>query len=207
MDIGSLLLIFALGVLVVLFVARPLFERTRLDDLTPAAAAEDQEHSALLAERDRILTAIQELDFDHTLGKIPAEEYPAQRARLLHHGAEILRRLDTLEAAYAPDRAGAPEAEAQLEAALAARRLVGGNGQPPAGSPAAVNAAASPSTVATAADAVDVAVDDAVDDDLEALLAQRRRSRREKSSGFCGQCGGPVLKSDRFCPKCGAKVV
>jgi predicted amidophosphoribosyltransferase len=46
-----------------------------------------------------------------------------------------------------------------------------------------------------------------LDDDLETLLANRRRARSEKSAGFCSQCGGPFQKSDRFCPKCGAKVI
>ncbi len=39
------------------------------------------------------------------------------------------------------------------------------------------------------------------------LIANRRRARSEKSSGFCPQCGKPIQKSDRFCPKCGAPAV
>jgi hypothetical protein len=44
------------------------------------------------------------------------------------------------------------------------------------------------------------------DDDLEVLLAKRRRDRQEKSTGFCSMCGDPVRKSDRYCPKCGARI-
>ena len=44
------------------------------------------------------------------------------------------------------------------------------------------------------------------DDELEALLANRRRERQEKSAGFCPQCGGALQQSDRFCPKCGASL-
>jgi hypothetical protein len=51
-----------------------------------------------------------------------------------------------------------------------------------------------------------VAVAGGADDDLEKLLADRRRARREKAAGFCPRCGGPVHKSDRFCPKCGGKI-
>ncbi len=39
---------------------------------------------------------LQELDFDHELGKIPASEYSLQRSELIQKGAEILRRLDEL---------------------------------------------------------------------------------------------------------------
>ena len=41
------------------------------------------------------------------------------------------------------------------------------------------------------------------DDEVEVQLANRKRSRQDKSAGFCPQCGRPVQKSDRFCPKCG----
>ncbi len=44
------------------------------------------------------------------------------------------------------------------------------------------------------------------DDDLEAMIARRRAQRREKTSGFCPQCGRPVLKSDKFCPHCGFRL-
>jgi hypothetical protein len=44
------------------------------------------------------------------------------------------------------------------------------------------------------------------DDPLEAQLANRRRERQGKAAGFCHKCGGPLQKSDLFCPKCGAKT-
>ena len=49
---------------------------------------------ALLAERDRVVNALQELDFDFNLNKIPSEDYPVQRAALLQKGADILKKLD-----------------------------------------------------------------------------------------------------------------
>ena len=78
MDFGSFLLILGLLILVGLYISKPLLERT-----ATIVSAEEQELSALQAERDRILTALQELDFDHTLGKIPEESYPNQRKMLL----------------------------------------------------------------------------------------------------------------------------
>ena len=38
---------------------------------------EEHELSALMAERDRVINSLQELDFDFKLGKIPEEDYPA----------------------------------------------------------------------------------------------------------------------------------
>ena len=66
MDIGSIFLILAILVLVVVYIAQPLLQRN-----AASVSDEEQEYSALLAERDRILNILQELDFDHTLGKIP----------------------------------------------------------------------------------------------------------------------------------------
>lgn len=92
MDLGSIFLILALTILVGLFVARPFFEHRG-----SIAGQVEHERSALMAERDRILNALQELDFDHALGKIPEEDYPAQRAALLKRGAEILKQLDAYQ--------------------------------------------------------------------------------------------------------------
>jgi predicted amidophosphoribosyltransferase len=43
-------------------------------------------------------------------------------------------------------------------------------------------------------------------DEVEALVSERRRSRQEKAAGFCAKCGKPVLKSDKFCPRCGTTI-
>jgi NADH pyrophosphatase NudC (nudix superfamily) len=71
-----------------------------------------------MAERDRVINSLQELDFDFKLGKIPEEDYPVQRTGLLQRGAEILKQIDTL----APQPASVQDAEARLERAIAARR-------------------------------------------------------------------------------------
>lgn len=175
MDIGSILLFFALLILVGIFVTRPLLERKAA--IASSSSAEIQhELSALLAERDRILTSLEELDFDHTMGKIPAEDYPVQRALLLREGAQVLRRLDELEQ-------GAPthDLEARLEKAIAERRAAVQRETPAA------------QTAGT-------------EDQVEALLAARRRARQVKSAGFCPQCGRPIQISDRFCPRCGREL-
>jgi len=91
MEPAAIFLLLIVLALIILIVTRPFFERRRI-----RAAGSDHEFSSLLAERERLLTALQELDFDQTLGKIPAEDYPAQRTELLQKGAEVLRHLDTL---------------------------------------------------------------------------------------------------------------
>lgn len=164
MDIGSILLIFGLLVLVALYVSQPLFQRN-----ATFVSEEEQEYSALLAERDRILNALQELDFDYTLGKIPEENYPSQRAEFLQRGAAILQQIDQVHGEKGDD------IDTRLETAIESRRIEAG-------------------------DADQLSQDD---DELEALIANRRRSRNGRSGGFCPQCGNAVQQTDQFCPKCG----
>jgi hypothetical protein len=183
MEIGSIFLILALLLAVGLFVGRPFIDNKK-GLLVSASDQADHERSALLAEQDRVMTALWELDFDFSLGKIPEEEYPAQRTALLHQGAQILRQLDALQ----PDL-DVGDAESRLEAAIAARRMAASTSANGRAGSAALNAQLV-----------------AQEDEFEVMLANRRRIRQEKAAGFCPQCGQPVHKSDRFCPKCGAKT-
>jgi hypothetical protein len=89
MDLGSIFLILGILILVLLFISQPLAQHK-----ATAISEEEHEYSALLAERDRVINSLQELDFDHTLGKIPEGVYPSQRAILLHRGAALLRQID-----------------------------------------------------------------------------------------------------------------
>jgi hypothetical protein len=91
MELAAIFLLVIVLVLIVLFVTRPFFERRHL-----RAPESNLELSSLLAERERLLAALQELDFDQTLDKIPEEDYPPQRTALLQKGAQVLRRLDAL---------------------------------------------------------------------------------------------------------------
>jgi len=186
MDLGSIFLILALAVLVSLFISRPLLNRQSEDVplvIRQATVQSDHERSALLAEQERILNALQELDFDQTLGKIPPEDYPLQRAAYLQAGVAVLQRLDTLQAASGEKQVSATEAAQQIEEAIAARR--------------ADSQTAARVSVGTAAG----------EDALENLIAARRRARQERFSGFCPNCGKPVQKSDKFCAHCGTQIV
>lgn len=178
MELGAILLTLALTLLVAFFVAQPFLE-TRVIKLV---SADEHLLSSLLADRDRLITSLQELDFDHTLGKIPAEDYPLMRAELLQNAAVVLRRLDEISPAAAKGPRKASSAEDRVEAAVAARR-------------ADAAAAARPPVAAPEEE-----------DDIEALLAARRSARREKTAGFCSHCGKALLKSDKFCPSCGKSI-
>ena len=179
MDIGSVLLLLALLVLIGLFIARPLLNPETVN-ATPEADQKEHELSTLLAERDRVLTALEELDFDNALGKIPSEDYAGQRARFVAQGADVLRQLDELNGDTSED-----EIERRIEEAIAARRIT---------TSTAAETEAMPQPQPVLVDA---------DDEVEVQLAARRRSRQDKSAGFCPQCGRPVQQSDQFCPKCG----
>lgn len=182
MDLASILLTLAVALLVGLFIARPLMSRRAAHELLVRPATEEAEmrRSTLLAERDRALNALQDLDFDFTLGKIPEPDYSIQRAELLKSGADALRQLDELGGVKSATRA-----EDRVEAVVASRRA---------------DSTRQPSTVAPRRPAAPV------EDDIEAEIATRRRARQEKAAGFCPKCGRPVTTSDRFCARCGSAL-
>lgn len=150
METSALLLLLGVLFLAAAFVGQP-FMRS-----VPRLAADDHARSSLLAERERLLTALRDLDFDHSLGKVADEDYPAMRAELVQQGAAVMRRLDELPASAVPAVAAGAESRALL-----------------------------------------------TDDDIEDLIAKRRAGRKEKTGGFCPNCGKAVLASDRFCSSCG----
>jgi hypothetical protein len=113
MQIAAILLTLGVIILVGLYLYAPFLERQ-----ARRVTQEEQELSTLMAERDRVVNSLQELDFDFNLGKIPEGEYPAQRASLLQKGADILRSIDS----YAPQVVSAQDTESRLEKAIAARR-------------------------------------------------------------------------------------
>jgi rubrerythrin len=112
MDIGAIFFTLAVITLVGMYVGQPYIQHRGR-----RATHEDQEYSALLAEYDRAVTTLQELDFDNSLGKVPAEDYPRQRAELLAKGADLLRKLDAMQ-----PQTSSRDAESRMEAAAASMR-------------------------------------------------------------------------------------
>ncbi len=174
MDLSAVFFLLAVLILIGMYLYAPFVSQLRRVN-----GQEQHELSSLMAERDRLINALQELDFDHDLGKIPDEDYPAQRSELLKRGADVLRRLDTLQ----PASSIGPDAESRLEQAVAARRADGAAVKVKPAAAAALN-----------------------DDDIESLISARRRQRKEKSAGFCPRCGQAALVSDRFCSSCGKSL-
>ncbi len=72
-----------------------------------------------MAERERILNALLELDFDKQLSKVPEEIYVAQREKLVQQGAKVLEELDQLVDGIVIDVGAAGD---ELEAMIAARK-------------------------------------------------------------------------------------
>src|ERR1700690_3535173 len=180
MDIGALLLLIALLLGVSLYLAAPLMSYHSTNALQGT-----QEVSSLMAERDRIINALQELDFDFKLGKIPDEDYPVQRAELLQTGADGLKKLDQLTANLASDDKLPRKAQKNL---TAESRL---------------EQAAAAHQADAAKRVTDKRSGKITDDEIESMLAARRKTRKANSAGFCPRCGKPVLTSDLFCPHCG----
>lgn len=116
MQLTAIFFTLAILILVGIYLYAPFMERR-----ARRVTEEEHELSSLLAERDRVINSLQELDFDFKLGKIPDEDYPAQRATLLQKGADILRQIDTI----APQVTSTQDADARLEKAIAARRADG----------------------------------------------------------------------------------
>lgn len=113
MELGSFFLVLAVIVIIGVYLYTPFTRRARASQQN-----ESHEISTLKAERDRVINSLQELDFDFKLGKIPAEDYPEQRAALLQKGADILRKLDEI----APASTSTINAERRIEKATAAGR-------------------------------------------------------------------------------------
>ena len=112
---------FSLGILILVgvFLYAPFLERR-----ARGVTEDEHETSSLLAERERVVNSLQELENDYQLGKVPEEDYPVQRTNLLQKGADILRKLDELEPVKAQN-----DKDARIERALAARRKNGSNKQ------------------------------------------------------------------------------
>jgi hypothetical protein len=113
MQLTAIFFTLAILILVAIYLYAPFMERR-----ARRVTEEEHELSALMAERDRVINSLQELDFDFKLGKIPEEDYPTQRSSLLQKGADILRRIDSI----APQPASVQDADARIEKAIAARR-------------------------------------------------------------------------------------
>jgi hypothetical protein len=98
MEAAALVLAALLTVLCVAFVARPFLREPapgsdRLGDESP----EERERLHLLEARDRALSALKELEFDHRTGKVSDADYRKLVGPLRRDAAETLRALERKE--------------------------------------------------------------------------------------------------------------
>jgi hypothetical protein len=124
MEIGSILILLAILLPVIAYLAQPILTGQGM-----AVSKRDRRLSTLEAERERLLSYIQEMDMDFTMGKIAPEDYEAERSVKLTQGAEILRQIDALtgkKGARQPRAADPVERslETELETRVASMRKV-----------------------------------------------------------------------------------
>ena len=87
-----------------------------------------KQRERLLAYYERVLTNLRDLDEDHATGKMPDEDYAAEREEWMQRGVEVLKTLDALDdhsivPTLVQDEAAVDEAiDDAIEAAIAARR-------------------------------------------------------------------------------------
>lgn len=115
----SLLLFLLVSALAMYFIFRP------VPLIRQVSVTGDHDRSALLAERERLLRALRELDFDYALGKVPEEDYPVLRAELLRRGGEVVRKLEAMKVSVAPIASEQPASvlsDDEIEMLIARRR-------------------------------------------------------------------------------------
>ena len=94
------------------FVFRPLFlERGEVD----RASDRKTKRQALIENREQVLEAIREIDFDHKMGKIEGEDYRETRERYAAQALELINQIDN-----GNEHAG--EIEDQVEQDIASAR-------------------------------------------------------------------------------------
>jgi hypothetical protein len=132
MEAGAILSLAAVLLIVCAIVFRPFMpglknattgRRNRLST--------SQQASVWLAEKERLLTMIQELEFDHETGKIPDDLFIEQRMELVRSAAEVLKKLDQIGYSEPkPDQTGGKSSSApnikeydDLDELIARRKL------------------------------------------------------------------------------------
>jgi hypothetical protein len=96
----AILIALAIALAAVAFVAAPLFLGPRqAARVTAGAGQASLELEDLLAEKETVYAAIQELDFDLKAGKLSAEDHRGLRQRCEERAAVLLKAIDDLQPA------------------------------------------------------------------------------------------------------------
>jgi hypothetical protein len=118
MTFTSLIIVLFIFIMAGLVILRPFLIQT-----DPKINRGSGLYDSLLAERERLLSSIEELDLDLELKKISASEHTLDRDALLVQAAEVLRELDKYSKPKKTKKtAGAAGGEDELEKMIADRR-------------------------------------------------------------------------------------
>ena len=99
----GVLIALGIAVVVVVFVGAPFFLLSgRNSEVAPKDPDAPDALTELLAEKETIYAAIQELDFDLKSGKLSTEDHQILRRRYEAQAAAVLRRIDEFQEAAGP---------------------------------------------------------------------------------------------------------
>jgi hypothetical protein len=130
MSLWGITISLAMLVIVILWTAAPLLGRKR--SAAPEARTAEKQRERLLADYERTLRSIRDLDEDYATGKIQPQDHAAEREQWVQRGIQLLMAMDRLDqrsgrpepaVASAPRPGGAEHSiDEAIEAAVAARR-------------------------------------------------------------------------------------
>lgn len=197
----------SLSVGALLWVGRLLFESAR-SLVSVSSAAEKSEAVAASGRRKKELEreyyilkrAIKELELDHAMGKVSAEDYGEIRVRYRERAVRVLRQLDQGES-Y----------RAQIEADLAARRTARGLvakpvSAAPAPAPGDEKPAVAADAVAADSEKQPVVAAAAAEGVIAPTAAAAEVKPQPATASDCAACGTRNDADARFCKGCGGKL-
>ena len=136
MDLGAIFLLLTVVLLTAIFIFRPFWDKTRYQLETKKGSVDldsdrmDHQISSLTAEKERLLSAIEEMEFDHETGKVTDDLFPEQRAELMQQAAGVLKQLHDLGASGGEKTSSTPKPDKQpyddLEEMIAKRKVAQG---------------------------------------------------------------------------------
>jgi hypothetical protein len=119
MAVSSFLIILGIFILTGGIIIRPF-----LVEMDTRGAPVPKKYDSLTAEKERLLSSIEDLDLEFDLEKISSLEHTRNRDILLSQAAEVLMQLDKLNKTSLADKriSSAPSGEDDLEVMIEARR-------------------------------------------------------------------------------------